>query len=490
MSATEPAPVCVIGAGTMGRGIAQVALACGHGVSLVDPDANQLRQAVDDVTQRLARRQPERAAELDRLLSTYTAVDQSPLRSGTLVIEAVLESLEVKRAVLTKAAEHFGADCILATNTSSLSVTEIAVGTPFPSRVVGMHFFNPVPVMKLVEVVTGLQTDPEVADVAARISVAWGKQVARVRNAPGFIVNRVARGFYGEALRLVEEQVCSPAIVDEVMRAAGQFRMGPFELMDLIGNDVNAAVTRSVWTAFNFDPRFEPSRIQDELVSAGHLGRKRGQGFFTYADGSRPEIPLAVTPTAAPDSVVLHGTSTQLEPILERAGAKVERSVGRGEVALGDITLLRVTRGRTAREESRAAGGTPVVVIDRMVAPSDTTGIAAASSHPHVMGAVAALLGRGGVAIHEVADAPGLVVARTLSVIANEAWETSLHGVASPADIDIAMQLGTNYPVGPFEWTRRWGSDAVLEILDSLWATYHDTRYRASRDLRIAGAAE
>ena len=489
MSTTAFAPVCVIGAGTMGRGVAQVALATGHRVSLVDPDANQLGAAVDDISQRLSRRQPETVAQLDRMLSTHTSVDQTPVLSGTLVIEAVLESLEVKRAVLTAAAEHYGGDCILATNTSSLSVTEIAVGTPFPNRVVGMHFFNPVPVMKLVEVVTGVQTDPDLADAVAEIATSWGKRVARVRSAPGFIVNRVARGFYGEALRLVEEQVSSPATIDEVMRAAGQFRMGPFELMDLIGNDVNAAVTRSVWTAFNFDRRFEPSRIQDELVAAGHYGRKRGQGFYSYAEGSDLVKPLGVMPAALPDAVVLNGSSTQLESLLERTGLVVERSAGSGEASLSDGTLLRVTRGRTARDESRAAGGRPVVVIDRTVTPADTTAIAAASSHPEAIGAVAALLGRAEITVHEVADAPGLVVARTLAVIANEAWEAALHGVATTADIDLAMQLGTNYPVGPFEWTRRWGPEAVLEILDQLWNTYHDTRYRASRDLRFAATA-
>jgi 3-hydroxybutyryl-CoA dehydrogenase len=486
VTTTDLAPVCVIGAGAMGRGIAQVALSSGHRVNLIDPDEAQLRAAADDIAQRLARRQPETVARLDHLLRAHTSVDQSPVLKGTLVVEAVLESLEVKRAVLSGAAEHFGADCILATNTSSLSVTEIAAGTPFPSRVVGMHFFNPVPVMKLVEVVAGVQTDPRLADAVAEIAVAWGKQVARVRSAPGFIVNRVARGFYGEALRLVEEQVSSPATIDEVMRGAGQFRMGPFELMDLIGNDVNAAVTRSVWTAFNFDPRFEPSRIQDELVAAGRYGRKRGHGFYSYAEGATPERPVAVVHGDVPASVRLNGSSAQIDALLGRTGLVVERSGAGDDATLGDGTLLRVTRGLTARDESRALGGIPVVVIDRVLTPVDTTAIAAAASHPESLGTVAALLGRAGITVHEVTDAPGLVVARTLAVIANEAWETALHGVATPADIDVAMQLGTNYPSGPFEWTRRWGPVAVLEVIDALWSTYHDTRYRASRDLRAA----
>ena len=484
------APVCVIGAGTMGRGIAQVALSAGHEVSLIDPDEAQLQAAVTDISQRLARRHPDVVERLDELVSTYTSIDQSPPRPGTLIIEAVLESLEVKRTVLTAAALHHGEASIVATNTSSLSVTAIAAGTPFPSRVVGMHFFNPVPLMKLVEVVTGVQTDPEVAEATARIATAWGKSVARVRSAPGFIVNRVARGFYGEALRLVEEQVASPATIDEVLRGSGQFRMGPFELMDLIGNDVNAAVTRSVWTAFNFDPRFEPSRIQDELVAAGHYGRKRGQGFYSHDEGAPAPALTPVSPTRAPSSVTLHGDAPQLMALLVRSGVELGRSDdGDGHAVLPDGTLLRVTRGRSARDESMASDGRPVVLIDRTIDAEATTAIAAAASHPDSLGTVAALLGSAGIAVHVVDDVPGLVVARTLAVIANEAWETALHGVASPTDIDTAMQLGTNYPVGPFEWTRQWGADAVLTLLDALWSTYHDPRYRASRDLRIAASA-
>ena len=227
-------------------------------------------------------------------------IEDTAADGSTLVIEAVLEALDVKTEVLGRAARHFGPQSVLATNTSSLSVTQIAAQTPSPSRVVGMHFFNPVPLMGLVEVVVGLQTDPLVADEVASIAHEWGKDVARVKSAPGFIVNRVARGFYGEALRLVEEQATSPAVIDEVIRSSGQFRMGPFELMDLIGNDVNAAVTRSVWTAFNYDPRFEPSRVQDELVAAGRLGRKSGHGFYEYATDIARSGPTPAEPGEAP----------------------------------------------------------------------------------------------------------------------------------------------------------------------------------------------
>ena len=483
---TSNRPVCVVGAGTMGRGIAQVALAAGHQVSLVDPMESQRRSAVADIASRLQRRHPQIAASIEDRLGLHAGIDTTPADSETLVIEAVLEALDVKADVFTKAAHHYGPECVLATNTSSLSVTEIAARTPIPSRVVGMHFFNPVPLMRLVEVVVGLQSDPGVADEVAAIAGGWGKEVARVKSAPGFIVNRVARGFYGETLRLLEEQTASPAVIDEVIRASGQFRMGPFELMDLIGNDVNAAVTRSVWTAFNFDPRFEPSRVQDELVAAGRLGRKSGHGFYDYSDDHQSS-PSPAVPANSPVNVTLAGSSAQLDTFVERSGIDVERTPGDHSLAtLSDGSVLRVTRGRTARAESAALGGTPVVLLDRCIDPAATTAIAVTSSDRAAAGPAVALLDKAGVAAHLVDDAPGLVVARTLAVIANEAWSTVLHGVAAPDDVDTAMRLGTNYPVGPFEWCRRWGLAEVLELLDELWSTYHDTRYRASRNLREA----
>ncbi|MEU4453069.1 3-hydroxyacyl-CoA dehydrogenase [Nocardioides sp. NPDC023903] len=490
---TTTIPICVVGAGTMGRGIAQIALAAGHRVSLVDPQEDQLHAARQEISKRLARRRPELAAALGEHLGTFTSIEATPPDSDTLVIEAVLESLDVKTAVFQAAAAHFGHGCVLATNTSSLSVTAIAAGTPVPERVVGMHFFNPVPVMKLVEVVSGVQTEPAIADQIADLATSWGKQVARVKSAPGFIVNRVARGFYGEALRLVEEQVSSPATVDEVIRGAG-FRMGPFELMDLIGNDVNAAVTRSVWTAFNFDRRFEPSRIQDELVAAGHYGRKRGHGFYSYADDAEPGKPVAVPPSDTPEKVVLTGDCGQLSTLLSRSAVEVDRvsdsdSAGPAATLPNEGIVVVVTRGRTAHQESAVRDGAPVVVIDRCVDAGAATSIAAAASHPGTPAAVAGLLAAAGVDVYEVDDVPGLVVARTLAVIANEAWETALHGVATPDDIDVAMELGTNYPVGPFAWTRDWGSSTVLELLDQLWSTYHDTRYRANRLLRSAATS-
>ena len=323
-----------------------------------------------------------------------------------------------------------------------------------------MHFFNPVPVMKLVEVVTGLQTDPQVTDRIDELAVTWGKQVARVKNAPGFIVNRVARGFYGEALRLLQEQAASPATLDAALRGAGQFRMGPFELMDLIGNDVNAAVTRSVWTAFNFDPRFEPSRIQDELVAAGRYGRKRGHGFYSYAEDAAPPSPASSAP-ATPGTVGLRGPVWSAEGDHRPRGHR--RRAGSTVTTPSSYSTRRrlVTRGLTAHAESAARGGAPVVVIDRWISAENTTGLAVAASHPEALSTVAALLDRAGSGVPG-RRRPGTRCGPDPRGDRQRGLGDALHGVATADDIDVAMRLGTNYPAGPFEWTTAWGTGAVL----------------------------
>jgi 3-hydroxybutyryl-CoA dehydrogenase len=483
-------PVLVVGAGTMGRGIAQVALAAGHDVVLCDTNEEQLRSAVEEVVSRLARKDGAAAETAWERLTTAAGIDAAPSLVDPLVIEAVVERIDVKTALLGSALERYGAGSILATNTSSLSITEIAAGILAADRVIGMHFFNPVPVMRLVEVVSGLETDPAVADEVAAIARDWGKQVALVRSAPGFIVNRVARAFYGEALRLVEEGATTPECVDELLRSCGGFRMGPFELMDLIGVEVNNTVTRTVWSSYNFEPRFAPSLLQAELVAAGRLGRKSGHGFYPYADGAVAPRPVALeTSTHVVPGTSLRGTEGQLQPIAAKAGIPVlDEAAADAGIEIGNgLGRVRITRGLTAAEESRLLGR-PVVVVDRAVEPSTATSRAIAGADETLLEATAALLAAGGIAAYRVDDTPGLVVARILCMIANEACETVQQGVATTEDIDSAMVLATNYPTGPFAWLDSWGADQVRDVLDNLWSTYRDPRYRCSRRLRVMAA--
>ncbi len=280
--------VIVVGAGTMGVGIVQIALAAGHDVHLVDTSEAQLGRAQAEAFKRLIAKGASEE-DLKTRLSLHTALsDVGTSRPTTaeggapVIIEAIIENLDVKRGLLAEAQKLFGAEGVYATNTSSFSVTAIAAGVPSPERVVGMHFFNPVPLMKLVEIVPGVQSDRVVVERVFQLAAHWGKTPIRAKSTPGFIVNRVARPYYGESLRLAEEGLAPFRLIDRLLREAATFRMGPFELMDLVGNDVNSTVTRTVWEGHHFDPRFAPSNLQSELVAAGRFGRKTGRGFYAY----------------------------------------------------------------------------------------------------------------------------------------------------------------------------------------------------------------
>ncbi len=418
------------------------------------------------------------------MLTAADGIDE--LRGSRIVVEAIIEETEAKRNLFVALEDVVADDCVLASNTSSLSPTALAATLRRPERFVGLHFFNPVPQMRLVEVVPGLATAPAVAEWVGELAASWGKSVVRSAPTPGFIVNRVARPFYAEAWRVYEEGAADPATIDAVLTGAGGFRMGPFALMDLIGHDVNESVTRSVWAAFGFDARFSPSLAQHSLVEAGWLGRKSGRGLYDYADGAQPTKAVAFASTKAPIDVVEHGRSG-LPGLLARTSATVLAGAKDNDVVeLTSGTLLVRCTGRTASDLAVRLGA-PVVVVDRCLDDATATAVAiAASSDCDAAGVdeAAGLLQSAGLEVYRIDDTPGLIVTRTVAMLVNIATDAVQQGVASPPDVDTAMRLGTNYPIGPLDWGQRWGADTVLDVLDELESFYRDGHYRACARLR------
>lgn len=292
---TKDSIIGVVGCGAMGSGIAQVAATAGHQTIVYDSNAAALERARASLQSGLAKLVEKQKLSADkaagisqRIVFTGTLTDLAPAK---LVIEAIVENLEVKQAVFKQLEEVVHENGILASNTSSLSITSIASACRRPERVLGIHFFNPATLMPLVEIIPGIATDLVIANHCQALINSFGKVTVMVKDTPGFIVNRVARPFYSEALRIYEEQIADMATIDWAMRELGGFRMGPFELMDLIGHDVNYVVTETVWKQFYFDPRFKPALSQKRLLEAGFLGKKSGRGFYDYREGAEQAKP-------------------------------------------------------------------------------------------------------------------------------------------------------------------------------------------------------
>jgi 3-hydroxybutyryl-CoA dehydrogenase len=497
------ADMLIVGAGIMGAGIAQVAAQAGHRVKLFDTRPDAARQATTKLgvtLDGLVTKGKLTAAAAKAALARIEPITALEGVSGVgLVIEAIVEKLDAKRTLFQQLEPLVRPDCVLATNTSSISVTAIANGLQRTGRVVGMHFFNPVPLMKLVEVVTGLHTEAAVAEATFELASTWGKTAVHARSTPGFIVNRIARPYYAEALALLHEQATTPQVLDACLRSAG-FRMGPCELMDLIGHDTNFAVTQSVYEANFFDKRYVPSPLQREMVDGGLLGRKSGRGFYRYqGEGSGPPmLPVAVheAPATARE-VSVHGDGPVAD-WLERAttvalsaqGWGPARVAGSGWTGLAvDGARLVLSDGRTATELAHSLGNADVAVFDRPLVLPAPAGSALAYAVPEGENGpwckqAAAWLAAVGFAPLRLADAPGLVVARTVAMLINEAADAVQQGVCTAEGADAAMKLGVSYPRGPFEWLESWSPEGVVALLDALDVCYRGERYRASPWLR------
>jgi 3-hydroxybutyryl-CoA dehydrogenase len=483
--------VLVIGAGIMGAGIAQVAAQARHPVFLYDQKEGAANSALELMKKNfeiLISKGKVSSEQVRDTLGRITIInDLTASKSATIVVEAIIENLAIKRSLFTKLEDIVSPECILATNTSSISVTAIANGLKHPERLVGMHFFNPVPIMKLVEVVSGLQTSKEVAQTIENLALTWNKIPVHAKSTPGFIVNRIARPFYAEALAMLQEQMAEIEIVDACIKSAG-FKMGPFELMDLIGHDTNFAVTSTVFEAYFYDRRFTPSIVQKEMVDGGLLGRKSGKGFYDYSG--------TVTPRSLPErreiklppahQVIIHGNtelSNHLANQFKKHGQTFTQKLSSDWVGIEvDAKVLRQTSGTTATSLGKDIG-----VFDYCLYPDKEPFLAwsssqfASSSWHHEIPQWISLFGWIPL---EVKDLPGLVVARTLSMLINEACDAVNQGVCTMDSADKAMKLGVNYPSGPFEWLKDWSKKEVIQILNALDHFYRGERYRVSSLLR------
>jgi 3-hydroxybutyryl-CoA dehydrogenase len=479
----------IVGAGAMGRGIAQIAAQAGVRVRLFDLQAGAAASARDQIKAQLLRLQEKgklSAAAVSAAagcIAPATALDD--LADCQIVIEAIVEQLDAKRDLFRALEDIVSQDCILATNTSSLAVTAIATAVARPQRVAGFHFFNPVPLMKVVEVISGVLTDDRVASCLAAFADRIGHKPVQAKDTPGFIVNHAGRGFVTEALRIVQESAADFAQVDDVLREAAGFRLGPFQLMDLTGLDVSHPVMESIYQQYYQEPRYRPSVITAQRLSAGLLGRKSGRGFYDYGD--EPVIdtaPVAVTGAGAWTGPVWVSASDvaareQIGALLGRCGVTPETGAQPSPAALcmvtplgDDVTSCAV---RQALDPRRTVG------IDTL---TDCAGRLTLMSNPATAAEVAvqakALFEKSGQPVTLIEDSTGFIVQRVLATIVNIGCDIVQQGICTPEDLDCAVELGLGYPRGPLAWGDHLGPCRVLAILTKLLKVTGDPRYRPS----------
>jgi len=489
--------VAIIGAGAMGRGIAQIAAQAGSQVWLFDsqPAATEkAREAVFgqwDKMQEKGRLSPEAVAALkSRLLAASRMQDLAPC---DLVIEAIVERLDIKRSLFSELEDVVKDHCVLVTNTSSLSVTAIAATLKRPAQFAGYHFFNPVPLMKVVEVIAGIRTSSGVCDQLTAYAKQMGHTPVLAQDTPGFIVNHAGRGYGTEALRIVNEGVADFATIDRILRDQAGFKLGPFELFDLTALDVSHPVMESIYNQYYQEPRYRPSVLTAQRLAGGLLGKKVGEGFYNYVDGKAqipaeppvPQVqdmpPVWVSPRATRRLALLQ--------LLKDLGATIESGASPSPAALSlvaplgfDITTVAVVE----RLDPARTVGIDMLMEDaatqrRVVATNPAT-------RRDMRDAAHALFARDGKAVSVIRDSGGFVTQRVVGHIVNIASDMCQQNVCTPQDLETAVTLGLGYPVGPLAWGDKLGPTNVLEVLLNMQTVYGDTRYRPSPWLRRRGA--
>ena len=487
----------IVGTGAMGRGIAQIAAQAGSQVKLMDGQVGAAEKAREAIGA-----QWDRLVEKGRLQATVASSCKARLSiAGTLtdlagcelIVEAIVERLEVKKSLFAELENRVSPGTVLASNTSALSITAIAADLKHPERLAGYHFFNPVPLRKVVEVIAGLKTSPAICAALSQYARQMGHTPVQANDTPGFIVNHAGRGYGTEALRIVSEGIADVATIDRILRDQAGFKLGPFELLDRVGLDVAHPVMESIYQQYYEEARYRPSAITAQRLAGGLLGRKTGQGFYRYDDGVAqiaaeapvPQVaempPVWVSPRAA--------RRAELLQLLKTLGAQIETGASPSPQALTlvaplgfDITTVAVVE----RLDPARTLGIDMLIDDaatrrRVLATNPAT-------RSDMRDAAHALFARDGKAVSVIRDSGGFVTQRVVASIVNIACDICQQGICSPKDLELAVTLGLGYPMGPLAMGDRYGPTNVLEVLFNMQTVYGDPRYRPSPWLRRRGA--
>jgi len=479
----------IVGTGAMGRGIAQIAALAGLKVRLYDTNSTAVGAARDYLSDTFAKLVAKGKLENSRSLAALACVTGAnaldELKDCDLVVEAIVEKLDVKRGLFKELEGIVSERCILASNTSSLSITAIAAACADPSRVFGYHFFNPVPLMKVVEVIDGLRSDPAAGDALMDLSRRMGHTPVRAKDMPGFIVNHAGRGMNTEGLRIADEGIASFVDVDRIMREQAGFRLGPFELLDLTALDVSHPVMESIYHQFYEEPRFTPSPITGTRLAGGLIGRKAGEGFYKYVDGKQQVDAEAPAPTELPKRVwVSNRVPAARDAVLElvaKAGVVVDDGATPAADSLIVVTPLGLDATTAAVDESLDASR--VVAIDTLfplVGAQRRTLMTTPATTRAARDAAHALFAHDGVPVTVIHDSTGFVAQRVVATIVNIGCDIAQRRIASPQDIDLAVTLGLGYPRGPLALGDALGAQTILTILRNIFSVLGDPRYRPS----------
>jgi 3-hydroxybutyryl-CoA dehydrogenase len=476
----------VAGAGTMGRGIAQVLAQCGARTLLYDAQPGAARKARDSIAQALGKLVEKGrlgAGEADHAVGRIEIIDSvDAFGPSHVVVEAIVEDLNAKQQLFSSLEKQVGSDCILASNTSSLSVTAMAAACQRPGRVAGYHFFNPVPVMKIVEVVDGVLTEPWVTDALAALARRFGHTPVRCKDTPGFVVNHAGRAFVPEALRVLSEGIADFATIDRILVDAAGFRLGPFGLMDLVGLDVAHSVMKSMYRQYYEEPKYRPSFLAEPRVAAGLLGRKTGRGWYEYGQEGPKAIAEASPPKIKPHAV---WAVPELKELLFELGAKPELK------PTPEAVCFVAPLGTDATTSALELGLDPrrTVAVDPLFGFSKRrTLMRTCITGKEILEAAHGLLAADGVPVSVINDSPGFVAQRVVAHIVNVGCDIAQMRIASPEDLDRAVTLGLGYPRGPLAMGDALGPKRVLAVLEAMHDFYQDPRYRPSPWLRRRAA--